>query len=200
MQLGWPAFWDGGRRFVTRWAEPGLRVRPCKMVVGRGWMEVQGMSDGEVYSCQFLLKSTSGCFRSWGGPSWSARSIPHPNKPRQKTLVWISSQFWDIKSIFPRFFCRASALFDDYTRMWESLQTCQPCCQIPHTDAKIGQITENVPLSNYHPESRCVRCFCAAIKHWDFVTFLLRQKPTAEEINSLCQPYITSRLVFCFFP
>lgn len=62
--------WDGplsgtaGADLSHDWAEPGLRVRPCKMVVGRGWMEVQGMSGGEVHSCQFLLKSTSGCFRS----------------------------------------------------------------------------------------------------------------------------------------
>lgn len=54
------------------------------------------------------------------------------------------------------YFCRVSGMFDSYTRIWESLQTCQPEWLLPdpsHRDAKIGQISENVPLSNYHVES-----------------------------------------------
>lgn len=122
------------------------------------------MSDGEVYSCQFLLHSTSGCF----GFEEAHRGARAPSHIQISPDALRSYGFHHNSGMLNLYSHISSALRLLYTRIGESLQTCQPESLLPdssHLDAKIGQISENVPLSSYHSQSRwCVHCLCAAIQ------------------------------------
>lgn len=111
------------------------------MVVGRGWMEEQGLSDGGGSLLPVSLKINFWMFSQLKRPTEERSSLPHPNKPRLTPLVWISSQFWNVKSIFLRvFFSSSSAerlvcltVTQESGRVYRHVSQSRGC-QIPHTE------------------------------------------------------------------